>query len=216
MKSVLDSTLISMGEASEHVELSCDSVAGDSNLSQILSRVRAPAAIVQPTSYAPSADGNNLRTYAGTDYAFGANVFTSNFEVGDDCHENGLDFAVGGLYRTLLLTAEENEIVKLWNTTDGPLEEFFVLSGLHGDLTSKQIVILSEVSLGQLVGKTLSECFKIKGMSKNFFKIIEFTHYFDDLVNDKEFIRYWLERRQDLSITHPDAAELVTYMLQLV
>lgn len=75
-------------------------------------------------------------------------VFTPNLNVGDDCVESGLVSAVAGLYKTVLLTENELEVVKIWQTSenDSP-EEFFVKAGLCGAIDLRMMIILSEVSL---------------------------------------------------------------------
>lgn len=65
-------------------------------------------------------------------------------------------------------------------------------------------------------GKKIADLYDVKGLSKKFFEFIEFTDSFDDLVADENFVRYWLERKQDLLDTHPDATKLVSHMLKLV
>lgn len=142
--------------------------------------------------------------------------FKPNLTVDEICEDNGLAFAVEGLYKSVLLTSEESEIVKIWESSNDSIEEFFVLGAIHGNIDLDVMIALSEVSLGHLVGKKLSDLYDMKGMSKNFFKIIEHTNYLDDLVLNKKFVKYWLGRRQDLINTHSDAARLVTYMLLLI
>lgn len=142
--------------------------------------------------------------------------FKPNLDIDAVCEENGLAFAVEGLYKSILLTSEESEIVKIWENSNNSIEEFFVLGAIHGNIDLDAMIALSEVSLGRLAGKKLSDLYDMEGMSKNFFKIIEYTSYLDDLVLDKRFIRYWLGRRQDLITSHPEAARLVTYMLLLL
>ena len=142
--------------------------------------------------------------------------FKPNLVVDDACKENGFIHVVEGLYKSVLLTSEESEIVKIWETSNDSIEEFFVLGSIHGNIDLDVMISLSEVSLGHLVGKKLSDLFDMEGMSKNFFKIIEHTNYLDDLVLNKKFVKYWLGRRQDLINTHSDAARLVTYMLLLI
>ena len=114
------------------------------------------------------------------------------------------------------MTSEESEIVKIWETSNDSIEEFFVLGSIHGNIDLDVMIALSEVALGHLAGKKLSDLYDMEGMSKNFFKIIEYTSYLDDLVLDKRFIKYWLGRRQDLINSNPEAARLVTYMLLLL
>ena len=142
--------------------------------------------------------------------------FKPNLDIDAVCEENGLAFAVEGLYKSILLTSEESEIVKIWENSNDSIEEFFVLGAIHGNIDLDVMIALSEVSLGHLAGKKLSDLYDMEGMSKNFFKIIEYTSYLDDLVLDKRFIRYWLGRRQDLITSHSEAARLVTYMLLLL
>ena len=142
--------------------------------------------------------------------------FKPNLDIDAVCKENGLAFAVEGLYKSILLTSEESEIVKIWENSNDSIEEFFVLGAIHGNIDLDVMIALSEVSLGHLAGKKLSDLYDMEGMSKNFFKIIEYTSYLDDLVLDKRFIRYWLGRRQDLITSHSEAARLVTYMLLLL
>ena len=142
--------------------------------------------------------------------------FRPNLTVDKICEDNGLAFAVEGLYKSVLLTSEESEIVKIWESSNNSIEEFFVLGAIHGNIDLDVMIALSEVSLGHLIGKTLSDLYDMEGMSKNFFKIIEYTNYLDDLVLDKRFIKYWLGRRQDLINSHSEAARLVTYMLLLI
>ena len=142
--------------------------------------------------------------------------FRPNLSIDDACEENGFTHAVEGLYKSVLLTSEESEIVKIWETSNDSIEEFFVLGSIHGNIDLDAMIALSEVSLGHLAGKKLSDLYDMEGMSKNFFKIIEYTSYLDDLVLDKRFIKYWLGRRQDLITSHQEAARLVTYMLLLL
>lgn len=142
--------------------------------------------------------------------------FKPNLDIDAVCEENGLAFAVEGLYKSVLLTSEESEIVKIWENSNDSIEEFFVLGAIHGNIDLDVMIALSEVSLGHLAGKKLSDLYDMEGMSKNFFKIIEHTSYLDDLVLDKRFIRYWLGRRQDLITSHSEAARLVTYLLILL
>lgn len=142
--------------------------------------------------------------------------FRPNLDIDDACKENGFTFVTEGLDKSILLTSEESQIVKIWETSNDSIEEFFVLGAIHGNIDLDVMIALSEVSLGHLAEKKLSDLYDMKGMSKNFFKIIEYTSYLDDLVLDKRFIRYWLERRQDLITSHPEAARLVTYMLLLL
>ena len=142
--------------------------------------------------------------------------FKPNLDIDAVCEENGLAFAVEGLYKSILLTSEESEIVKIWENSNDSIEEFFVLGAIHGNIDLDVMIALSEVSLGHLAGKKLSDLYDMEGMSKNFFKIIEHTSYLDDFVLDKRFIRYWLGRRQDLITSHSEAARLVTYMLLLL
>ena len=142
--------------------------------------------------------------------------FRPNLSIDDACEENGFTYAVEGLYKSVLLTSEESEIVKIWETSNDSIEEFFVLGSIHGNIDLDAMIALSEVSLGHLAGKKLSDLYDMEGMSKNFFKIIEYTSYLDDLVLDKRFIKYWLGRRQDLITSHQEAARLVTYMLLLL
>ena len=142
--------------------------------------------------------------------------FKPNLDIDAVCEENGLAFAVEGLYKSILLTSEESEIVKIWENSNDSIEEFFVLGAIHGNIDLDAMIALSEVSLGHLAGKKLSDLYDMEGMSKNFFKIIEYTSYLDDFVLDKRFIRYWLGRRQDLITSHSEAARLVTYMLLLL
>ena len=142
--------------------------------------------------------------------------FRPNLSVDDVCEENGFTHAVEGLYKSVLLTSEESEIVKIWETSNDSIEEFFVLGSIHGNIDLDVMIALSEVALGHLAGKKLSDLYDMEGMSKNFFKIIEYTSYLDDLVLDKRFIKYWLGRRQDLINSNPEAARLVTYMLLLL
>ena len=142
--------------------------------------------------------------------------FRPNLAIDDACEENGFTHAVEGLYKSVLLTSEESEIVKIWETSNDSIEEFFVLGSIHGNIDLDVMIALSEVALGHLAGKKLSDLYDMEGMSKNFFKIIEYTSYLDDLVLDKRFIKYWLGRRQDLINSNPEAARLVTYMLLLL
>lgn len=142
--------------------------------------------------------------------------FRPNLSIDDACEENGFTHVVEGLYKSVLLTSEESEIVKIWETSNDSIEEFFVLGSIHGNIDLDVMIALSEVSLGHLAGKKLSDLYDMEGMSKNFFKIIEYTSYLDDLVLDKRFIKYWLGRRQDLINPYPEAARLVTYMLLLL
>jgi len=142
--------------------------------------------------------------------------FRPNLAIDDACEENGFTHAVEGLYKSVLLTSEESEIVKIWENSNDSIEEFFVLGAIHGNIDLDVMIALSEVSLGHLAGKKLSDLYDMEGMSKNFFKIIEYTSYLDDLVLDKRFIKYWLGRRQDLINSYPEAARLVTYMLLLL
>lgn len=142
--------------------------------------------------------------------------FRPNLSVDDACEENGFTHAVEGLYKSVLLTSEESEIVKIWETSNDSIEEFFVLGSIHGNIDLDVMIALSEVALGHLAGKKLSDLYDMEGMSKNFFKIIEYTSYLDDLVLDKRFTKYWLGRRQDLINSNPEAARLVTYMLLLL
>ena len=142
--------------------------------------------------------------------------FRPNLTIDDACEENGFTHAVEGLYKSVLLTSEESEIVKIWENSNDSIEEFFVLGAIHGNIDLDVMIALSEVSLGHLAGKKLSDLYDMEGMSKNFFKIIEYTSYLDDLVLDKRFIKYWLGRRQDLINSCPEAARLVTYMLLLL
>lgn len=143
--------------------------------------------------------------------------FTPNLNVGDDCVENGLVSAVAGLYKTVLLTEDEFEVIKIWQTSEnGSPEEFFVKTSLCGTIGLRMMIILSEVSLWWMDGKKIADLYDAKGLSKKFFKLIEFTDSFDDFVTDESFVRYWLERKQDLSAAHPDAAKLVSHMLKLV
>ena len=142
--------------------------------------------------------------------------FRPNLSIDDACEEYGFTHAVEGLYKSVLLTSEESEIVKIWETSNDSIEEFFVLGSIHGNIDLDVMIALSEVSLGHLAGKKLSDLYDMEGMSKNFFKIIEYTSYLDDLVLDKRFIKYWLGRRQDLITSNPEAARLVTYMLLLL
>ena len=144
------------------------------------------------------------------------NSFRPNLSIDDACKENGFTYAVEGLYKSVLLTSEESEIVKIWETSNDSIEEFFVLGSIHGNIDLDVMIALSEVSLGHLAGKKLSDLYDMEGMSKNFFKIIEYTSYLDDLVLDKRFIKYWLGRRQDLINSCLEAARLVTYMLLLL
>ena len=144
------------------------------------------------------------------------NAFRPNLEIESICKENGLVHAVEGLYKSILLTSEESEIVKIWETSNDSIEEFFVLGSIHGNIDLDVMIALSEVSLGHLAGKKLSDLYDMEGMSKNFFKIIEYTSYLDELILDQKFIRYWLGRRQDLINPYPEAARLVTYMLLLI
>jgi hypothetical protein len=57
--------------------------------------------------------------------------FRHNLEIDDLCRENGLTNAVEGLYKSVLLTPEEDEIVKIWKTSNDSIEEFFVLGAIH-------------------------------------------------------------------------------------
>lgn len=142
--------------------------------------------------------------------------FRPNLSIDDACEENGFTHAVEGLYKSVLLTSEESEIVKIWETSNDSIEEFFVFGSIHGNIDLDVMIALSEVALGHLAGKKLSDLYDMEGMSKNFFKIIEYTSYLDDLVLDKRFTKYWLGRRQDLINSNPEAARLVTYMLLLL
>ena len=142
--------------------------------------------------------------------------FRHNLEIDDLCRENGLTNAVEGLYKSVLLTPEEDEIVKIWKNSNDSIEEFFVLGAIHGNIDVDVMIALSEVALEDLLGKSFGDLHDIEGMSKNFFKIIEFTDYLDDLITDSQFIRYWLRRRQDLLKIKPEAAKLVEYMLSII
>ena len=159
-------------------------------------------------------DGNqyiNDMVYHHDSYSFKPNLI-----IDDVCSENGLIFVAEGLDKSVLLTGEESEIVKIWETSNDSIEEFFVLGAIHGNIDLDSIIAISEVSLGHLAGRKISDLYDMEGMSKNFFKIIEHTSYLDDFVLDKKFIRYWLGRRQDLIKSNPEAARLVSYMLLLL
>ena len=99
--------------------------------------------------------------------------FRPNLSVDDVCEENGFTHAVEGLYKSVLLTSEESEIVKIWETSNDSIEEFFVLGSIHGNIDLDVMIALSEVALGHLAGKKLSDLYDMEGMSKNFFKIID-------------------------------------------
>lgn len=142
--------------------------------------------------------------------------FRHNLEIDDLCRENGLTNAVEGLYKSVLLTPEEDEIVKIWKTSNDSIEEFFVLGAIHGNIDVDVMIALSEVALNDLLEKSFADLQDIEGMSKNFFKIIEYTNYLDELILDTKFIRYWLRRRQDLLKSKPNAAKLVEYMLSII
>lgn len=171
----------------------------------------------QVTGYTPIiSTKSTISDWTGGYYSIGPEEFVYNLKVDDICKENGFALVIEGLYKSILVTYEESEVVKIWENSNDSIEEFFVLGAIHGNIDLNTMIVLSEVSLKHLANKTIGDLLYMEGMSKNFFKIIEYTNYLDDLILDKQFIRYWLGRRQDLLKSKPTVARLVEYMLHLL
>jgi hypothetical protein len=170
----------------------------------------------QATGYMPSINAKTTLTDWIDHYSVGRDEWAYNLNADDICKENGFNLIIEGFYRSIPVTYEESEIVKIWENSNESIEEFFVLGAIHGNIDLNTMIVLSEVSLRHLANKTIGDLLYMEGMSKNFFKIIEYTDYLDDLILDSQFIRYWLGRRQDLLNSKPTAARLVAYMLHLL
>lgn len=162
--------------------------------------------------------------------------WTQNHKLDDLAREAGYVSTVDGLKTVVLLTEIQNRIVKLWKygTIDADFqdaridrfddlapsemepEEFFVKATVHGALDLDTVIVLSEVSLNETIGKEFYDLDIVRGMSKHFFSIVATTDYLDKWILDDRFTKYWFARRQSLNTHDTKEFKLMTYLLKLV
>ena len=172
-----------------------------------------------PYTISPRIGG--FTTWQGTDAADDYYItmprapFVYNLDIDEMVEDLGFKFAAEGLYKTILMTFEQSEIVKIWETHEGSVEEFFVLGAINGCIDIDIAIMIAEVSLKKLLRLNFYDIPKVEGMAKHFFKLLEHTPYLDEWVLKDKFVIYWLDRRQNLS-DQTDAFKLVTYMLKII
>lgn len=137
-------------------------------------------------------------------------------DIGPIAEDLGFTHCVEGLDNSVLLTSEQDTIVKLWCNEEDSIEKFFVLGAINGCLDLETVIAITEVSLNDLVGKSFYKAIEeATGMSKWFFKIIERTPYLDEWVLDQKFLRYWIRRLQNFQ-NNSEACDIVRYMLKIL